>query len=175
MSKRPKWKSFRIFGFSSILTRFGASFWPIAIWTRWQSPSPPDIWMRHRRSRCGFSPIVSQSIATTGPRSSPSGKSFLYRWFAIFYPILLDFVVVFWGLNLYWVFPSKCQIGVNENPDLGIGAWPVRAGASRVVGVLAAAVCHPLGVGFRRWHRRVDGQGLRACVTYLRRVARSGG
>ncbi len=37
-------------------------------------PSPADNWTRHRRSRCGFRPIVSVSIATAAPKFSRSGQ-----------------------------------------------------------------------------------------------------
>ena len=83
MSKRPKWKSLRTLGSSSIATRFGASVCPRATWTRCASPSPADICTRHSRSRWGLSPMVSVSIATIAPRSSPSGRSPRCRWFVM--------------------------------------------------------------------------------------------
>ena len=52
--------------------------------TRWACPSPPESCTRQSRSRCGFSPIVSVSTATTGPRSRPSGRSCRCRWMVPF-------------------------------------------------------------------------------------------
>ena len=75
MSNRPKWNSFSRAGSASSRARFGASACP--------ARSAPGA-RRRRRPRAapgtagrapGCSPMVSVSTATTGPRSSPSGRS----------------------------------------------------------------------------------------------------
>mgnify|MGYP000502942717 CR=1 FL=1 len=76
MSKRPKWNSFSVAGSVSSRSRFGADRCPRAICTRCASPFPSDNCTRHSLSRRGSSPIVSVSMATTGPSRSPSGRSF---------------------------------------------------------------------------------------------------
>ena len=51
--------------------------------TRCASPSPEDSCTRQSLSRSGFSPMVSVSIATDGPKSTPSGRSSWCRKTAI--------------------------------------------------------------------------------------------
>ena len=82
-SKRAKWKILRVLVSSRRRRRFGLSrYVPSgpgrAICTQCALPSPEDSWTRHSRSRRWSSPIVSVSMATTGPRSSPLGRS--CRW-----------------------------------------------------------------------------------------------
>ena len=63
-SNRAKWKIFVMAGLASSAFRFGASVWPLGICTTSALPSPGESCTTQSRSRCGFSPMVSVSIAT---------------------------------------------------------------------------------------------------------------
>ena len=84
-SNRAKCISFTMTGSASRRLRFGQSK-PCppsdggTSCTRCACPSPAESCTRHSRSRCGLSPIVSVSTATTGPSAKPSGRSCRCRW-----------------------------------------------------------------------------------------------